>query len=290
MGTFSPFIVTGLAVGAIYALSGVGLVVLYRASGVLNFAYGALGAVGALLAWQLIDGGYPEPLAWLAALLLSALLAFVYGRFLAPQLANRGSVVKAIATLGYALVILGSSEWIWGDTPRRLGLLTDSLGFTVGSVRITATRAIAFVLATLITVGITVFLNRTQVGLRMRALANNRQLSAIIGIRVLTVESWVWVISGLLAGLSGLMLGSLVRLDARVLTFLVIPAMAAAVIGKLRSLYFTLFGGLLIGLIEALATPFAAIAPFRSMAPFVVAIIALIWMQRGRTLTFAGDD
>ncbi len=290
MPNLGPFIVSGLAVGAIYALSGVGLVVLYRASGVLNFAYGAIGAVGAFVAWQLIQWEYPEPLAWLACVLVGVILALFYGRYLAPSLAYRDNVVKAVATLGYAIILLGFALWYWGDTPRQLRLPTDTIGIPIVGVRVTATRGLSFLLAILSTVGIALFLNRSRIGLAMRALANNRDLSSIIGVQVLTVETWAWLISGVLAGVSGLFLATIVRLEAGVLTFLVIPAMAAAVVGRLRSLYWTLIGGILIGLIESLAITVKPIAPIRSTAPFVVAIIVILWLQRNRVLTFAGDD
>jgi branched-chain amino acid transport system permease protein len=290
MPNLCPFLVTGLAVGAIYALSGVGLVVLYRTSGVLNFAYGAIGATGALLAWQLIQNGSPELMAWLVAVVLATLLSLAYGRLLAPLLAYRDQVVKAVATLGYALILLGFVRWYWSDDPRRFQLPTDVLGLSIGEVRVTVTRIIAFGLALLITIGIALYLNRTRMGLSMRALANNRDLSGLLGIRVLRVETWAWFISGVLAGISGLMLADLVRLDAIVLTFMVIPAMAAAIVGRLNSLVGTLIGGLLIGLLEALGTPFQAIAPFRSVAPFVVAIVAILWQQRRRVITFSEGE
>ena len=291
MPNLGPFIVTGLAVGAVYALSGVGLVVLYRACGVLNFAYGAIGAVSALLAWQLIQNGSQDVLAWLVCIGLATLLSWLYGRVLAPRLAYRDTVVKAVATLGFALILLGIAGWVWkSDDPRRLGLPTDAIGFAVGDVRITVTRVLAFALAILITVGVALFLSHTRTGLAMRALANNRDLSAMLGIRVFQVETWAWTMSGVLAGMSGLMLANLVRLDAVTLTFLVIPAMAAAVVGRLRSLPGTLLGGMLIGLLEALSTPFQAIAPYRSVAPFVVAIIVILWLQRRQVLTFSRGD
>lgn len=290
MPNLSPFFVTGLAVGAIYALSGVGLVVLYRASGVLNFAYGAIGAVGALLAWQLVQNELPEALAWLVAVVLAMLLSLAYGRMLAPQLAYRDTVVKAVATLGFALILLGFARWYWSDDPRQLGLPTDKIGLSILGVRVTVTRMIAFCMALLITIGVATFLRRTRLGLLMRALANNRDLSALLGIRVLQVETWAWLISGILAGISGLMLSDLVRLDAIVLTFLVIPAMAAAIVGRLRSLWGTMIGGLLIGVLEAVATPFQVISPYRTVAPFVVAIIVILWLQRRRVITFAGEE
>lgn len=290
MPNLIPFLVAGLAVGAVYALSGVGLVVLYRACGVLNFAYGAIGMIGAMMAWQLIALGSPEGLAWLACIGIAILLSLLYGRVIAPLLAYRETVVQAVATLGFALILLGPARWYWSDDPRRLSLPTDAIGFSVGDVRLTVTRTLAFVLAVLITFGIAVFLARTRVGLAMRALANNRDLSALLGIRVLTVETWAWFISGVLAGITGLMLANLVRLDSLVLTFLVIPATAAAIVGRLRSLGATLVGGLLIGVLEALGTPFPAFAPYRSVAPFVVAILVILVMQRHSPLTFTRGE
>jgi len=95
MPNLAPFFITGLALGAVYALSGVGLVVLYRATGVLNFAYGAIGSIGALVAWQLIQYRSPEVIAWVIAVVLATILSFGYGRWIAPLLAYRDTVVKA---------------------------------------------------------------------------------------------------------------------------------------------------------------------------------------------------
>ena len=290
MPNLGPFVITGLAVGAIYALSGVGLIVLYRTSGVLNFAYGGIGMFGAMVAWQLVQNGSPAWLAWIAAVILAILFSLLYGRVLAPMLAYRDAVVKAVATLGFALILLGFARWYWSDDPRQLPLPTDTMGITIGIVRITGTRLLAFALTLLATAGIALFLNRARIGLSMRALANNRDLSALLGIHVLNVETWAWLISGIMAGISGLLLADLVRLDSLVLTFLVIPATAAAIVGRMRSLWGTLAGGLLIGLLEALGTPFQAIAPYRSVAPFVVAIVIILWLQRRAGITITGGE
>jgi branched-chain amino acid transport system permease protein len=284
------FLVAGLAVGGVYAISGVGLVLLYRATGVLNFAYGAIGAIGALLTWQLVQWGYPAPFGWSAAVLISMVLSLGYGWFVAPSLSYREPVVKAIATLGLALIVLGLLNWFWPQNPRRLVLPTDVLSIQLMDVHVTGTRLVAFGVAVAATIGISIFLVSTRVGLYMRALANNRDLSRLLGVRVRRIEAMAWLISGALCGVSGLLLGNLVRLDAGVLTFLVIPAMAAAVIGRLQSLTMTLIGGLLIGVIEALTTLAGPLAPFRSATPFVAAVIAILFLQRKRRLTFAGND
>src|SRR5512140_1807240 len=122
------------------------------------------------------------------------------------MLAYRDTVVKAVATLGFALILLGFARWYWSDDPRQLPLPTDTLSVTVGIVRITGTRLLAFALTLIVTVGSAIFLSRARIGLSMRALANNRDVSALLGIRVLNVETWAWLISGVMAGISGLLL------------------------------------------------------------------------------------
>ena len=97
------FFMSGLSLGAIYALSGVGLVMLYKTSGVLNFAYGAIGALAAFTCWQVIEWGLPDPIGWVAALATGAAVALAYGRLIAPLVAYREPVVKAVATLGMAV-------------------------------------------------------------------------------------------------------------------------------------------------------------------------------------------
>jgi branched-chain amino acid transport system permease protein len=290
MGIYGLFLVNGLAVGAIYALSGVGLVVLYRATGVLNLAYGAIGAAGAMIAWQIMEWGWSEGIGWIAALGAATVLSVAYGRLLAPHLAYREPVVKAVATLGFAMMILALMNWTWVEAPRRLSLSTDGFAVSLLGMRVTGTRLLVFAAALLVTIGIAVFLMTTRTGLRMRALANNRDLSSLLGVPVGQVETVAWLISGLLAGFSGLMFGDLVRLNPTVLTFLVIPAIAAAIVGKLESLIFALCGGLLIGVVESMATLVKPIAPYRAAAPFVVAVLLMLWFQRNRRLTFSGRD
>ena len=111
---FQPFLVTGLALGGVYALSGVGMVVLYRATGVLNLAFGAVGAMGALIAWQLINqSGWNEWLAYLACVLFGGVLTLAYGMVFGPALAERDPLVKATATLGLTLILLGVMDLLW---------------------------------------------------------------------------------------------------------------------------------------------------------------------------------
>lgn len=286
------FLITGLTVGGIYALSALGLVVVHRATGVINFAQGAIGAITALVYSQVfVEPGRSIWIGWPVSLGLAMLLSLFYGRVLAPRLAHRDAVVKAIGTLGFALFILGFCGWTWSSREvRSLDLPTDTTKFVVGGVTITLTKVFVMVLAVAVTIGISLYLNKTRTGLNMRALANDRELSSMIGINVLRAETMAWAIAGLLAGQSGILFANVVRLDAISLTFLVIPAIAAAVVGQLRSLLWTLVGGVLIGVVEAELTNFRSFLPYKSLTQLAIGAGVVLFLQRKSTISFSSSD
>lgn len=283
------FLVTGLTLGGIYSLSALGLVVVYRATGVLNFAQGAIGAVAALtLANEFIAKDRPAALGYLAALVIAVGLSLFYGLVIAPRLAHRDPVVRAMGALGFGLSILGFSGWRWTARVQKLDLPTDDVRFRLADVNITLTRAIVVALAILVTIGITAFLTRTRVGLSMRALANDREISSMIGVDVRRAEAMAWLLGGVIAGASGVLFGATKQLDAVSLTFLVIPAIAAAVVGQLRSLWWTLAGGMLIGVIESELTNFRSISPYKDLTQLAVGAGVILLLQRSRSVSFEG--
>jgi branched-chain amino acid transport system permease protein len=281
----APFIVTGLVLGGVYALSGVGIVVLYQSTGVLNFAYGAIGAMGALVAWNLVKLGAPLALALIVAVVVGGLLSLGYGWFVGPPLARRDPLVKAMGTLGFALILVGIMFLVWSDDPRTLELPTTKIGFFVGGVRITLTGLIAIGLAFVVAGGTALFLRRSDLGTVMRAMADDRDVTAMLGVPVRRVEAITWFVSGLITGASGILLANLVLLDAVTLTFLVISSFAAALVGRLRSLGVTFAAGIIIGVVESTLAAWPQTSSLRAMTPFVTAIVVLLWLGRGRTIT-----
>ena len=293
-----PFIVLGLAFGGVYALSGVGLVVLYRATGVLNVAFGAIGAAGALIAYYLVSHtGWPHWLAYTICVLFGGVVNLLYGMVVGPAFANRDPLVKMMGTLGLALILLGIMAWrapIGGAFARFLPLPSSEHRYTIWGTSVSLTQIIAIALAFAITAGVSIFLRATKLGTAMRALANDREITATLGVPVRQVEAAAWFGSGIVCGAAGLILPDLLTsLDQSALTFLVISSLAAALIGQLRSLWMTLFGGLAIGVVQAVITPYNGNTPitsassYRSSAPFVLAIIALLYMSRRRVVTIS---
>src|SRR5258708_28727467 len=137
---FQPFVVSGLALGGVYALSGVGLVVLYRATGVVYLAFGAVGAMGALIAWSLIkDTGGPGWVGWLVCVLFAGAVTLAYGMVFGPALAKRDPLIKAVATLGLTLVPFGVMDLLWtsgGGESRSVPLPTVHGGRVSGHERV----------------------------------------------------------------------------------------------------------------------------------------------------------
>jgi branched-chain amino acid transport system permease protein len=205
-----------------------------------------------------------------------------------PALAPRDPLVKATATLGLTLVLLGVMDLLWpssGGASRALAVPTDNNTFQVGQISVTYTNVIALALGLVMTVVTAAFLRFTKLGTAMRAMANDREITAALGVPVRRVTAAAWFGCGMLAGIAGILLADLVALDATSLTFLVIFTLAATLVGQLRSIVVTFIAAIVIGVIDAEITPITSISNYRDMTPFVVAAIALLVLNRRRVIT-----
>jgi branched-chain amino acid transport system permease protein len=171
----------------------------------------------------------------------------------------------------------------WGvGVARRLVLPTDLNFVMLFGVRMSLTRLIALGVALAMVCGVGLLLSRTRIGLGMRALASDRNISAAIGVRVVQIDSFAWLINGMFAGIAGILLANINRLDPGFLTFLVIPAIAAAILGRLSSLPGAFIGGMVAGMIEALLVAVPDVANLRSAGPYVAALIFLMIVGAGQ--------
>jgi branched-chain amino acid transport system permease protein len=196
-----------------------------------------------------------------------------------------------MGTLGLALILLGLMAWrapAGGAFARFLPLGTSNTHYVILKTTVSLTQIISIALAFVITLGVSVFLRVTNLGTAMRALANDREASAMLGVPVRRVEAAAWFGSGLACGAAGLILPDLITsLDYSALTFLVISSLAAALIGRLRSLWVTFLGGLTVGLAQSILSPYSSVSNYRSAAPFVLAIVALLYLSRRRVVTIS---
>jgi branched-chain amino acid transport system permease protein len=302
-GVLWPFVVQGLAFGAMYAVTGTGIVVLYRTTGVVNIAFGAVGAMGAHLAWTLMGGSItvPEPhasgiqiLVYPALVVICALITLAYGWFLAPRLDRRDPLAKSLGTVALALFLMGLMKEGW-DTSKPRSLHFHNQTFNLGGTVITTTHLAALGFAFLVVIGVNYFLQHTNTGTAMRAIANNRETAALLGIPVRRIEAIAWLGAGLICGLVFLLLPSFVKsLDQGTLTWFVIPALGGAIVGRFESLWTTFFASITIGITESLLTPFNGslqfLADYRRTTPAIISVLAILWISRRRTITLAGRE
>jgi len=261
---------------------------------VVNLAYGAIGALGAFVAWSLINSvtafDFPDALAYVVALAFAALASLTYGVLVGSRLALRDPLVKTMGTLGFGLILLGIMTWEWDPVfARVLKLPTSQWSYSIVGARVSWTQIMALGFGIAMTASVAIFLRRSKLGTAMRSLADNREITAMLGVPVRRVEAAAWMGSGMLCGAAGLLLADLVGLDSATLTFLIISSLAAALIARLRSLWVTLAAALVIGVIEASGTAIDAWSQYKTMTPFLLAIIVLLWFGRHRVLTMASN-
>lgn len=303
LDTLLPFIIQGLAFGAMYAATGTGLVVLYRTTGVVNLAFGAVGAMGAHIAWTLMGGSLATPapiasglriLSYPALVLFCGLLTLAYGWWIAPKLSKRDALAKSLGMVAMALFLMGIMKERW-DTSKPRELPFPNQTFELGGTIVSTTQVIALVFALAIVVLVTLYLQKTATGTAMRAIANNRDVAALLGVPVRRVEAIAWFGSGLLCGCVFLLLPSFVKsLDQGTLTWFVIPALAGAIVGQFRSLWVTFFASLVVGVFESGLTPFNGnlqiLSDMRRVVPVVISVVAILWISRRRTVVLSGRE
>jgi branched-chain amino acid transport system permease protein len=208
-------------------------------------------------------------------------------------LARRGPLVKAVATLGLTLVLFGLMDLLWtanGGESRSISLPTDNGGFTIGQVQVNWTQVIGLGAGIGLVAVTGAFLRYTKLGTAMRAMANDREITATLGVPVRRVEAAAWLGCGVIAGVAGLLLADLVALDATTLTFLVISSLAAALIARLRSIGLTFVAAIAVGLLHDLVTPVQSLSNYRDMTPFVLAAAALLVLSRRRVISLSREE
>jgi branched-chain amino acid transport system permease protein len=243
----------------------------------------------------------PEPrahgidvLLYPALVLICALLTLLYGRVVAPRLSRRDPLAKALGMVGFALLLLGLMKERWDTSkPRNLSFPTDT--FELFGAVVSTTQVLALALSIVVVVGVTFVLQKTKIGTAMRAVANDREVAAMLGVPVRQIESIAWFGSGVICGLVFLLLPNLFKsMDQGTLTWFVVGALGGAIIGQFRSLWITFAASIGIGVVESVLTPFDGnlqfLADYRKTSPFVISVLAILWISRKRTVVLAGRE
>jgi ABC-type branched-subunit amino acid transport system ATPase component/branched-subunit amino acid ABC-type transport system permease component len=280
MQEFLPFVVIGIATGAVYGLAGVGLVLAYKTSGIFNLAYGAIAALTVFVFYWLHDEhGWPWGLAAIVCVFVIGPAEGLLMELLGRALERVGATLKVVATVGLLLIILGVGELWYGNNevnfPPFLPTSTiPILGVNVGWDQITVT-----IISLIATAVLYWFFRSVRMGYAMRGVVDNPDLLSMTGENPIRVRRWAWIISMTFCSMAGLLLAPGLSLNAVIISTLVVYAFGAAAIGGFSSLPLTFLGGLLVGIAGSLATKYSGSITWLSglppAIPFIVLFLAL---------------
>jgi ABC-type branched-subunit amino acid transport system ATPase component/branched-subunit amino acid ABC-type transport system permease component len=284
---FLPFIISGIASGAIFGLAGTGLVLTYKTSGIFNFGHGAIATTAAyVFYWLHIDHG----MNWLPALLISVvvlgpLMGLVFER-VAARLAPQRTAMKIVGTIGIVLVVQALATIKYGSVPLRIKqyLPKGRESFKVSGVVVTYDKVI-IVGITVVAVGALYTLFRfARIGVAMRAVVDDPDLLAMQATNPTAVRRVAWIIGSTFAALSGVLVAPLIGVDSILLTFLVVKAFGAAAVGRFSSIPLTFLGGVLIGIGSDVSKKYVLNTPwlagFPEALPFIVLFVVLLALPK----------
>jgi branched-chain amino acid transport system permease protein len=252
LAQLTQIVINGIALGSIYALVALGLVLAYKSTEVLNFAHGDLLMLSAFVAWGFISlAALPFWFAFLATVVVMATLGYVLESQVMRRIVGQPQFAGVMLTLGVAFMLRGLVSMSFGPQERKYDTPFSGRTTHLGNVVVSDLSLLIVAVALLVTLLLYFFFTRTQVGVAIQASSQNQLAAFLCGIRVKRLNSIVWAISGALAALAGVLLAPVTLVDIS-LWFVVLKAMAALVLGGFGSAPGAIVGGLLIGVIEQL--------------------------------------
>jgi len=287
MTFFFEVLIGGLLSGVMYSLVALGFVLIYKASGVFNFAQGAMVFFAALTYVGLLEKGLSPWLALPATLVVMVIVGLVTERVVLRPLVNQPQISLFMATIGLSFFLEGLAQWMWGANVRGLELglqdepiawLTEKTGMSVSKFDLVA----AGVAAILVT-ALALFFSRTRIGRALRAVADDHQAAMAVGIPLQQIWAIVWSVAGAVALVAGLLWGARNGVQYA-LTFVALKALPVLILGGFDSIPGAIVGGLIIGATEKLAEVY--IGPYfgggiEGWFPYVLALVFLLFRPEG---------
>jgi len=242
-------LIGGLAAGLMYSLVALGFVLIYKASGVFNFAQGVMVLFAALTLVGLIERGAPLVVALALTTAVMVALAFAIERVVLRPLVNQEQIILFMATIGLNFFLEGFGEFAWGSDVKKLDVGIPDTSFMVWGVQVNRLELTAAITAAVLVAIMAVFFQRTRVGRALRAVADDHEAALSIGIPLNTIWFVVWSVAGLVAIVAGIMWGAKSGVQFS-LSLIALKALPVLILGGFTSVPGAIVGGLIIGVGE----------------------------------------
>jgi branched-chain amino acid transport system permease protein len=268
-------LISGISIGAIYALLALALVVIYRAAGVGNFAQSALATLSAFLAWDFGVHGIPVGFAFVLAVVASFAFGALVDVGLMRRLEHSSHLTAVICTFGLYIGLEGLIGVVWGYTPIRPASLFPTT--SVGPADLDISWLVIGVLATTAVIGLLMFVlfAKTRIGLNMRAVVSNRESSRLVGIKVGRTLMFGWALACAVGGVAGMLAAPTLYLQPTMLDNVLLYAFAGAVLGGMTSYLGAVLGSLIVGILQAILGTYVSFIG-GELSPLVA--LGIIWI------------
>jgi branched-chain amino acid transport system permease protein len=282
MTRFINLTLSGISTGAIYASAALALVLIWRATRIVNFAQGAMLMFTTFLAWVVIEAGNPYWVGLVVALASGLVLGAVVERVLVRRVESAPPLNAVIVTLGLLVLLEAAAGMIWGNTPRSFPAAFSIQGFKVGGTRVLFSPNDLFIVLVVLAIagGLALLFRMTGLGLRMRAAAFAPEVARLQGVRVGRMFTIGWALAALVGSLAGVLVAPSVFVGPNQFDSILIYGFVAAVLGGLDSPLGAIVGGVILGLVLSYVSGYegAALAP---LAALVVLIATLMIRPSG---------
>jgi branched-chain amino acid transport system permease protein len=276
-------VIGGLAAGLMYSLVALGFVLIYKASGVFNFAQGVMVLFAALTLVGLMERGVPMALALGLTVAVMVLLALIVERFVLRPLVNQEPIMLFMATIGLTFFLEGLGQLVWGSNVKRLDIGIPDESFNVGGVLVNKLELSAAAAAAILVAVLAVFFQRTRVGRALRAVADDHEAALSIGIPLKSIWVIVWSVAGIVAIVAGAMWGTRSGVQFS-LSLIALKALPVLILGGFTSVPGVIVGGLIIGVGEKLAEVYwgpLVGGAIENWFAYVLALVVLLFLPQG---------
>lgn len=249
---FVEVVLGGLMSGVMYAMVALGFVLIFKASGVFNFAQGIMVLFAALTLVGLMERGVPVWLALMLTVGVMIVLAYAIERFMLRPLVNQDPFTLLMATIGLSFFLEGVGELLWGSNVKKLDIGIPDRSFIVGGILINQFELVAAVVAAVMVAGLAILSQKTAIGRALRAVADDHQAATAVGIPLQTIWVIVWSVAGIVALVAGVMWGAKSGVQFS-LSLIALKALPVLILGGLTSIPGAIVGGFIIGVGEKIA-------------------------------------
>lgn len=276
----AQYLVSGLASGALYAVVAIGIVLIYRASGVINFAHGEVATLCTFVVYACWTAGVPIGWAIVVGMALGAVVSPLIEAVVLGGLRNRTHLNEVMATVALFLGINGLTLELFDGETHSFPALVTGPPVEIGSVVVSRQTILVLGFVVVLSTGLSVLFKATRIGIAMRAVSESRRSAVLAGLPVRGIVWGAWAVAGLTGVAAGVLIAPIVYLNVNMMVEVLIKAFAGAVVGGLTSVNGAILGCLLLGVGESLLSGYVS-SQLATPFTFIVLVLALVARPQG---------